>query len=126
MASNELPRPPYILLFEGGTRRDEPLAVSVDDKSALPLFDSRMKARSFLSSTGFGPAWGPVSVSTADLIATLESYRDTVGYVALNPPPATESGSMKVRMGKLDELIEALQEERREDNLFDLGKPNLN
>ena len=126
MASNELPRPPYILLFEGGTRRDEPLAVSVDDRGALPLFDSATKAALFLSSTGFGPAWEPVAVSTADLIATLESYRDTVGYVALNPPPATESGSMKVRMGKLDELIEALQEERQEDNLFDLRKPNLN
>lgn len=126
MASSELPRPPYILLFEGETRRDEPLAISVDGKSALPLFDSRMKAASFLSSTGFGPAWEPVAVSTADLIATLESYRDTVDYIALNPPPATESGGMKVRMGKLNELIEALQEERLEDNLFDLGKPDLN
>ena len=126
MASNELPRPPYILLFEGEDRHGEPLAVSVDGKSALPLFDSRMKARSFLSSTGFGPAWEPVAVSTADLISTLESYRDTVGYVALNPPPATEFGGMKVRMGGLDELIEALRQERREDNLFDLGKPDLN
>lgn len=85
-----------------------------------------MKAGAFLSSTGFRPAWEAVEVSTSELIATLGSYRDTVDYVALNPPPATESGGMKVRMGGLDELIEALQQERREDNLFDLGKPDLN
>lgn len=126
MASSELPRPPYILLFEGETRHGEPLAISVDGKSALPLFDSTTKAGAFLSSTGFGPAWEAVEVSTSELIDTLGSYRDTVDYVALNPPPATESGGMKVRMGGLDELIEALQEERREDNLFDLGKPDLN
>ena len=125
MASSELPRPPYILLFERGDRQGEPLAISVDESSALPLFDSERKARSFLSSTGFGPAWETVEVSTAELIDTLDSYRDAVDYVALNPPPATEAGGMKVRMGELDELIEALRQERQENNLFDLGRPDL-
>ena len=126
MTENELPRPPYILLFERGNRRGEPLAISVDESSALPLFDSERKARSFLSSTGFSSSWEPVEVSTAELIEALEAYRDAVGYIAINPPPATESGGMKVRMGRLDELIEALLQERREDNLFDLRRPRPN
>lgn len=123
MPENELPRPPYILLFKRGDRRGEPLAVSVDDRSALPLFDSTKRAAAFLSSTGFGAAWAAVEVSTAQLIEKLELYRGAVDHVALNPPPAKESGGMKVRMGRLDELIDALRQERRESNLFDLVKP---
>ena len=123
MTENELPRPPYILLFEKGDRRGEPLAISVDGKSTLPLFDSTKRAAAFLSSTGFGPAWETVEVSTAELIDALGAYRDAVDYVAINPPPATDFGGMKVRIGRLDELIEALRQERREDNLFDLGRP---
>jgi hypothetical protein len=43
-----------------------------------------------------------------------------VEYVALNPPPAKEGG-MKVRMGSLRELVDALEASRREDDLFGLG-----
>ena len=41
------------------------------------------------------------------------------GYVALNPPPAAQGG-MKVRMGGLEELVEALQT-NPEDDLFGIG-----
>jgi hypothetical protein len=42
-----------------------------------------------------------------------------VEYVALDPPPAGKGG-MKVRMGSLRELVEAL-ETSQEDDLFGLG-----
>ena len=42
-------------------------------------------------------------------------------YVALNPPPAREAGSMRVRMGSLRELVDALETSRGEDDLFGLG-----
>jgi hypothetical protein len=42
-----------------------------------------------------------------------------VEYVALDPPPAGEGG-MRVRMGFLRELVEAL-ETSQEDDLFGLG-----
>lgn len=116
MAANEVPQPPYVLLFEEA----EPLMISVGDRGALPLFDSAEKAGEFLSSTGFGPGWEPVEVSGAGLVAVLESCRGEVEYVALNPPPAREGGGMKVEMGGLEELIEALQTSP-EDDLFGLG-----
>ncbi len=94
--------------------------ISVDDRGALPLFDSAEKAGAFLASTSFGPDWKPVEVSGAGLVAVLESWRGQVEYVALNPPPARAEGGMQVEMGGLEELIEALQTSP-EDDLFDLG-----
>jgi len=120
MAANEVPQPPYVLLFEEAEPGVEPLMISVDDRGALPLFDSAEKAGEFLSSTSFGPGWMPVEVSGAGLVAVLESCRGEVEYVALNPPPAREGGGMKVEMGGLEELIEALQTSP-EDGLFGLG-----
>ena len=119
MPAREAPRPPYVLLFEEAAPAAEPLAISVDDRPALPLFDSAEKAEAFLASTNFGPGHKPVEVSGAGLLAVLESCRDRVEYVALNPPPATQGG-MRVEMGSLQELIEALQAEG-EDDLFRLG-----
>lgn len=95
-----------------------PLVILVDDRAAVPLFDSEDQAEEFLSSTGFEDLEA-VEVSKGGLIRTLEVVREHAGYVALNPPPAKQSG-MKVRMGGLGELIEALQT-NPEDDLFNLG-----
>jgi hypothetical protein len=121
MASNEMPGPPYLLLFEEVVPGARPLAILLDDRPAVPLFDSEAKARDFISSTGFGPDLEPVEVSSAGLIRALESVEDEVEYVALNPPPATEEGGMRVRMGSLRELVDALETSRGEDDLFGLG-----
>ena len=120
MASNEMPRPPYVLLFEEVVPGARPLAILLDDRGAVPLFDSEAKAREFLGSSGFGPGLAPVEVSSAGLIRALESVADEVGSVALNPPPAGEGG-MRVRMGSLRELVDALETNRAEDDLFGLG-----
>jgi hypothetical protein len=119
MARKEPPRPPYFLIFEE-ERGFDPLLISVDDRGALPLFGSEAAANAFLSSTGFGAEMRPAEVSTAELLAALESLRSHVEYVALDPPPAGERG-MRIEMGRLDELIEAL-EAGREDDLFGLGR----
>ncbi|MDQ3793350.1 MAG: hypothetical protein M3341_12120 [Actinomycetota bacterium] len=121
MASNEMPGPPYVLLFEEVVPGARPLAILLDDLPAVPLFDSETKARDFVASTGFGSDLEPVEVSSAGLIRALESVEDEVEYVALNPPPAREAGSMRVRMGSLRELVDALETSRGEDDLFGLG-----
>jgi len=120
MASNEMPRPPYVLLFEEAIPGARPLAILLDDRGAVPLFDSEAKARTFLGSAGFGPDLEPLEVSGAGLVRALESVADEVGYVALNPPPAGEGG-MRVRMGSLRELVDALETSQAEDDLFGLG-----
>ncbi len=120
MASNEMPRPPYFLIFEEVVPGAQPLAITVGERGAVPLFDSAEKAEAFLASTSFGTDLEPVEVSGAGLIRALESVVDQVEYVALNPPPATEGG-MRVRMGNLHELVEALETSREEDDLFGLG-----
>ena len=120
MASNEMPQPPYFLLFEEVVPGAQPLAITVDGRGAVPLFDSAAKAEAFLASTGFGPDLEPVEVSRSGLIRALESVGDRVGYVALNPPPATEGG-MRVRLGSLRELVDAFETSRQEDDLFGLG-----
>ena len=125
MPVNEIPQPPYVLLFEEAVPGAVPLIISVDDRGALPLFDSAAKAQAFLDSTNFGPDWKPVEVSGAGLVAVLESVKEEVEYVALNPPPAREGG-MKVEMGRLEELIEAFEQSRQEDDLFGLGGLNPN
>ncbi len=93
--------------------------VSVDERPTLPLFDATEKAGAFLASADFGPNWRPVEVSGAGLLAVLEACRGKVEYVALNPPPA-RTGGMKVELGRLGELIEALRQ-NPEDDLFGLG-----
>jgi hypothetical protein len=115
-----MPQPPYVLLFEEVVAGARPLAILVDDRGAVPLFDSEEKAGAFVASTDFGAGLEPVEVSGAGLIRALESVRDEVDYVAINPPPAGE-GPMKVRMGSLEELIEALQASQQEQDLFGLG-----
>jgi hypothetical protein len=125
MTANEPPQPPYVLLFEEAAPGALPLLISMDDRGALPLFDSSEKAQVFVDSTGFGPDWKPIEVSGAGLLAVLETCRGQVEYVALNPPPAREGGGMKVEMGGLDELIEAFQASQ-EDDLFGLGGFNQN
>lgn len=114
-----MPRRPYVLLFEEVVPGARPLTILVDDRGAVPLFDSEEKAGAFLTSTDFGMGLEPVEVSGAGLVRALESVEDAVGYVAINPPPAGE-GPMRVRMGGLRELIEALQQSP-EDDLFGLG-----
>lgn len=120
MPAREAPQPPYVLLFEEVTPGAEPLMVSVDDRPALLLFDAAEQAKAFLASADFGPDWRPVEVSVAGLLAVLETCRSKVEYVALSPPPATEGG-MKVEMGRIDELIEALRQ-NTENDLFGLGQ----
>ena len=120
MASNALPRPPYLLVFEEVVPGAQPLAITMGEHGAVPLFDSAAKAEAFLASTDFGPDLEPVEVSNAGLIRALESVGDRVEYVALNPPPATEGG-MRVRMGSLRELVEALEISSQEDDIFGLG-----
>lgn len=116
-----MPRPPYVLLFEEGDPQAPPLTIMVDDRGALPLFGSVQQAREFVAATdAFGSGWEAVEVSTRRLIRTLKTYGDQVPYVAVNPPPAG-AGGMRVRMGTTPELIEALKESRREQDLFGLG-----
>src|SRR5919205_872714 len=103
-----MPQPPYVLLFEEVIPDARPLTILVDDRGAVPLFDSEEKAGAFVASTDFGVGLEPVKVSSAGLIRALESVRNEVDYVAIDPPPAGE-GPMKVRMGSLEELIETLQ-----------------
>jgi hypothetical protein len=122
VAANEMPQPPYVLLVEEVVPGARPLTILVDDRGAVPLFDSQEKAGAFVASTDFGAGLESVEVSGAGLIGALESVRDEVDYVAINPPPAGE-GPMKVRMGGLGELIEALQTGQQEQDLFGLG-PN--
>jgi hypothetical protein len=119
MSASEMPRPPYVLLFEEVVPGARPLAILVDDRGAVPLFGSESKARDFLASTDLGPGLEPVEVSSAGLIRALESVADEVEYVALDPPPPRRRG-MRVRMGSLRELVEAL-ETSQEDDLFGLG-----
>ena len=119
MTSEEMPRPPYVLLFEKVVPGAPPLTILVDDRGAVPLFDSEDKAEAFLASTNFGAAFEAVEVSGAGLARALESVGREVEYVAINPPPAGEV-PMRVRMGGLAELIEALRQ-NREDGLFGLG-----
>ena len=120
MASEEMPRPPYILLFEEVVPDARPLAILVDERGAVPLFDSAAKAAAFLASTNLGLDLESVEVSRAGLIRALESVKDAVEYVALNPPPAREGG-MRVQMGSLRELVDALEASRQGDDLFGLG-----
>jgi len=114
-----MPRPPYVLLFEEVVPGARPLTILVDDRGAVPLFDSEEKAGAFAASTDFGAGLEPVEVSGAGLVRTLESVVEEVDYVAINPPPAGE-GPMRVRMGGLAELLGALQQSQ-EDDLFGLG-----
>ena len=120
MPAREAPQPPYVLLFQEAASGAEPLLISVGDRGTLPLFASAGNAQAFLDSADFGPDWKPVEVSGMGLIAVLEGCRGKVEYVALDPPPASESG-MRVEMGALDELIEALQTGGGEDDLFGIG-----
>jgi hypothetical protein len=68
MPAREAPQPPYVLLFEEAASGADPLAISVDDRPALPLFGSNEKAEAFLASTDFGPGYKPVEVSGAGLL----------------------------------------------------------
>lgn len=117
-ASSEPPKQPYILAFEGGDADSLPLAMAISGRGAIPLFDSKEKAEAFLGSTKLEGGFSPAEVSTAGLIGTLGAVAEQVEYVAINPPPESEGG-MKVRMGSLPELIEALREGRDEVDLFD-------
>jgi hypothetical protein len=117
--SNEMPQPPYVLLFEEVVPGARPLTILVDDRAAVPLFDSEEKAGAFVASTDFGAGLEPVEVSRPGLVRALESVGDEIDYVAINPPPAGV-GPMKVRMGGLAELVDALQQSQ-EDDLFGLG-----
>ena len=73
MTSEEMPRPPYVLLFEEVVPGAPPLTILVDDRGAVPLFDSEDKAEAFLASTDFGAAFEAVEVSGAGLAKALES-----------------------------------------------------
>ena len=121
MVANEVPQPPYVLLFQEAAPGATPLLISVDGRGALPLFGAADKADTFLSSADFGPGWKPVEVSGAGLLAILESCRGQVEYVALNPPPAREEGGMKVEMGSLEELTDAFEQSQQGNDLFGLG-----
>ena len=114
-----MPRPPYVLLFEEVVPGARPLTILVDDRGAVPLFDSEQKAEAFMASTDFGAGLEPIEVSGAGLVRALESVGGEVDYAAINPPPAGE-GTMRVRMGGLEELIDALLQSQ-EDDLFGLG-----
>lgn len=113
------PQPPYVLLFQE-VEPGAPLAVQVDGRGAIPIFDSETKARAFLSSTDFDAGWEPAELSVNGLLRVLDRYRGQVGYVALDPPPATESG-VKIEMGSIEELVAALEQSRQENDLFGLG-----
>lgn len=113
-----------MLLFRDREPGAAPLAIQAGGRVAIPLFGSTVKARSFLGSADFGDGWEPVELSVNGLIRVLESCRDQAGYVALDPPPATESG-MRVEVGSLKELLEALRQSQEENDLFGLGQDGL-
>jgi hypothetical protein len=115
-----MPQPPYVLLFQEAAPDADPLVILIDNRPSLPLFGSVANAEGFLSSADFGPGWKPVEVSGAGLLAVLEGCRGEAEYVALDPPPAGE-GVMRVEMGSLEGLIEALETSQQETNLFGLG-----
>lgn len=126
MPADEPPKPPYFLVFETSEASEQPLTIAADERAAIPVFGSEKRAREFLSSTDFGGDWRPIQVSPEQLVSVLEAHRGLVEYVAHDPPPAGESG-MKVRMGKLPELSDALRERaRNEMGLFDIGGPSNN
>ena len=114
-----MPQPPYVLLFEEVVPAARPLTILVDERGAVPLFDSEEKAGAFVDSTDFGAGLESVEVSGRRPHQGARVRRDEVDYVAINPPPAGE-GPMKVRMGGLEELVDALQQSQ-EDDLFGLG-----
>lgn len=116
-ASTNPPNPPYIVPFEGGREWNPPLALMIGDRSAVPLFDAGTRATDFLTSGGFD-GYKPVEITTEVLISTLRDLEGQVEYVAINPPPSSTSG-IKVRMGGLTELADALGESRDEVDLFD-------
>lgn len=116
---NELPRPPYFLLFEEG-HDSSPLAVEMGGRSTVPLFASGGVARAFADSMDLGENFRPAEVSPDTLAEILQDLEEQVGYVALNPPPQGAAG-MKVQMGTLSELVEALRQRQREGDLFGLG-----
>ena len=119
MPAEEAPQPPYVLLFDEVTPDALPLVILVDERVAVPLFGSETGARAFLDSAGFGAGLEAVEVSKAGLIRALEAVREAADYVALDPPPAARGG-MKVKMGDLGELVEALQT-NPENDLFGIG-----
>ena len=49
MPAGEAPQPPYVLLFEEVTPEALPLVILVDDRPAVPLFESEEKAEVFLA-----------------------------------------------------------------------------
>ena len=49
-----MPQPPYVLLFEEVVPGARPLIILVDERGAVPLFDSEEKAGAFVASTDFG------------------------------------------------------------------------
>lgn len=119
MPAREAPQPPYVLLFREMEPGALPLAVTAGGRTAVPLFGSEQKARDFLAAAGFGEGWQPVELSKNGLIRVLEDCREQVGYVALDPPPAREGG-VRVEMGGLEELLDALRQDGEEDDLFGL------
>lgn len=121
--STKPPNPPYILVFEDGEEAAKPgalpLVIAVDDRPAVPLFDSPAKAGAFLNSVEFGVGWRSLEISAGRLLRTLELLKEEVEYIAINPPPAPSSegaGGMRVRMGDLRALISALRQSIKEDN----------
>ncbi|MGI8910309.1 MAG: hypothetical protein ACR2JR_07130 [Rubrobacteraceae bacterium] len=120
MPARDMPQPPYVLLFQEAAPGADPLVILIDDRPSLLLFGSVERAEAFLDSADFGPGWKPVEVSGAGLLAVLEGCRGQAEYVALDPPPAGEGG-MRVEMGSLEGLIEALQTGQQETDLFGLG-----
>lgn len=126
MAAEEPPKPPYFLIFDSASEATSPLAITAGGRAAIPLFGSAQRARDFLLATDFGPGLEPFEVSAERLVETLEAHRDLVDYVAHDPPPLTEDG-MRVRMGKLADLVDSLRERARSEmGLFDIGGPGLN
>lgn len=119
----EPPRPPYFLLFEAEVVSEEgspPLAVEMGGRSTVPLFASRNAAQAFANSMNLGEDFLPAEVFPDTLIKILEELGGQVEYVALNPPPESAAG-MKIQMGSLSELVEALRQRQQEGDLFGLG-----
>lgn len=123
-STNELPPPPYFLLFEEG-EDSLPLAVEMGNRSTVPLFASRDAAQAFADSMKLGEDFRAHEVSQGNLITVLEDLEEQVEHVALNPPPESAAG-MKVQMGTLRELVEALRQSQQEGDLFGLGEPSEN
>ena len=118
MAADEAPQPPYILLFEEVEPGALPLVILVDDRAAVPLFDSEERAEKFPGFDGFRNPRSRRSLEGRSHPGA--GGRPGTRRLRRPKPAARRTRRHEGEDGRLAELIEALQTSP-EDDLFGLG-----